>query len=161
NPTDANFQVVKTGIDFDAVAFATSGVSRMRAVTDSVGTAPIGVRLSADGTTAYVFNYLARNVVPVGTAFPTGVDGKPQSLVCASVPTMHCGRNNDCPRTQGFCNHPGGAACTSDASCGPNGPCIFSDDCVPQLRGQAVSTITGRCEGGPSPNAACKGDPDC
>src|SRR5262249_14486527 len=100
NPTDANFQVVKTGIDFDAVAFATSGVSRMRAVTDSVGTAPIGVRLSADGTTAYVFNYLARNVVPVGTAFPTGVDGKPQSLVCASVPTMHCGRNNDCPRTQ-------------------------------------------------------------
>ena len=45
----------------------------MLAVPDSIGTAPTAVRLSPDGQTVYVGNYLARNVVPVssGSARPS------------------------------------------------------------------------------------------
>jgi hypothetical protein len=161
NPTDANFQVVATGVDFDSVAFVGSGISRMRPVTDSIGTAPIGVRLTPDGEKAFVFNYLSRNVVPVATSLPLTVDGKPENLRCAASPAVHCGMNNDCPGGTGFCNHPGGAACATDAECGSNGPCIFSNDCVPLLLGQATSTITGRCENGSNPGASCKSNADC
>jgi hypothetical protein len=51
NPFDASATAVATGVDFDSQTYFASGISRMRHVPDGVGTAPIGVRLSPDGTT--------------------------------------------------------------------------------------------------------------
>src|SRR5262249_5928538 len=119
------------------------GASVMKAVPDGVGTAPFGVRLSPDGATVYVANYLARNVLPAASAAPLDAAGNPSNFRCAAQPALTCGRNNDCPAGVGFCNHPGGAACTSDADCGASPPCIRAQDCVPLLLGQPVSTITG------------------
>src|SRR5439155_4283776 len=68
DPVDTHFAAVATGVDFDTPAFMQTGVSRMRHVSDGVGTAPIGVRLAPDGTAAYVANYLSRNVVVMASA---------------------------------------------------------------------------------------------
>jgi DNA-binding beta-propeller fold protein YncE len=162
DPVDQSFQVVPTGVDFDAATYFNAGVSRMRQVPDGIGTSPIGVRLSPAGDRVYVFNYLARNVVATGAALPLGVTGKPENFRCASAAETRCGTNNDCPAGVGFCNHPGGSPCTTDADCGTSGPCVTSAECVPLLLGPAVSTITGRCEGGAEPpGTACKVDADC
>jgi hypothetical protein len=110
DPVDESFQVVATGVEFDAATHFTAGVSRMRQVPDGIGTAPIGVRLSPSGDRVYVFNYLARNVVATGAALPLGVTGKPENFRCASAEQTRCGTNNDCPGGVGFCNHPGGGA---------------------------------------------------
>ncbi len=143
DPIDPNFASVQTGVEFDAATYQATGVSQMVAVPDSIGTAPIGVRLSPDGQTVYVANYLARNVVAVSGAAPLDAAGTPANLRCASQPTLACGNNNDCPAGVGFCNHPGGAVCTSDADCGASPPCVRSQDCVPIVLGQPVSTLTG------------------
>ncbi|MGH7894002.1 MAG: YncE family protein, partial [Candidatus Binatia bacterium] len=161
DPFDATFTKVNTGVEFDGAAFFTSGTSRMRHVPDGIGTAPIGVRLRADGQGVYVLNYLSRNVVPVAAAEPLDPGGKPVNLRCLTSPTTGCGRNNDCPAGAGFCNHPGGSSCQTDADCGSAGPCIRSQDCVPMILGTPVSTITGRCEGGSAAGAPCKSDGDC
>ena len=52
---------------------------------DGVGTGPIGVALSPDGETAYVANYLSRDVVPVAAAAPLDPDGKPAHLRCIAA----------------------------------------------------------------------------
>jgi hypothetical protein len=163
NPFDASATVVNTGVDFDSQNYWATGTSRMRHVPDGIGTAPIGVRLAPDGLRVYVLNYLARNVVPVAAADPVGADTLPVNLRCTNHPSMSCGRSNDCQAGAGggFCNHPGGAPCTSDADCGAAGPCIRTQDCVPMILGPPVSTITGRCAGGGTPGAPCKVDGEC
>src|SRR5262249_51938748 len=140
---DTNFASVNTGVEFDAATYQASGASQMLAVPDSIGSAPIGVRLSPDGQTVYVANYLARNVVPLAAAAPLGPPGVPANLRCAAQPTLACGTNNDCPPGIGFCNHPGGGTCTSDADCGASPPCVRKQDCVPLVLGQPFSTLTG------------------
>src|SRR5207244_3549596 len=45
----------------------------------------------------------------------------------------------------GFCNHPGGGACTQDADCGANGPCIRGADCVPLVLAPPVASTEGKC----------------
>ena len=138
-PVDASNTVVRTGVDFNGKLYFDTGVSAMRAVADGVGTAPIGVRLSPDGETVYVANYLARNVVPMASATPLDGSGNPANLRCVKNPALpSCSTNNDCPAATGFCNHPGGATCTSDADCGGNPPCIRGGDCVPLVLGQPV-----------------------
>jgi len=161
NPADQSFQAVDTGVDFDAVAYYNTGVSMMRPVPDGIGTVPLGVRLSPDGQRAYVYNYLSRNIVPVATAQPLDPGGKPANLRCTANGTETCESDNDCPVTNGFCNHPGGNPCASNADCGELGPCILSSNCVPLILGRPVSTITGRCVGGASDGVACKSDTDC
>src|SRR5262245_32655371 len=157
NPVDPAFNPVNTGVEFDAAAFH-AGTPRMKPVPDAIGTAPTGVRLSPDGQTVYVANYLARNVVPVASAAPLDAAGMPANLRCAGEPTRACGRNNDCPAGTGFCNHPGGAACTTDADCVTSPPpCIQSQDCAPLMLGQPVSTITGGIAADPLPPALLDG----
>jgi DNA-binding beta-propeller fold protein YncE len=151
DPVDPNFAPVQTGVEFDAATYHATSASQMRAVADSIGTAPIGVRLSPDGQTVYVANYLARNVVPVAGAAPLDPADMPANLRCAAQPTLACGSNNDCPAGAGFCNHPGGPACTTDAECGASPPCIRSQDCVPLMLGQPVSTLTGGIAADPLP----------
>src|SRR5437899_2986025 len=130
DPVDTINTVVATGLDFDAATYITTGRSRMRKVADGVGTAPIGVRLAPDGRSAYVANYLARNVVRVAAAAPLdAASGLPDNLRCIKSDfTRRCGTNNDCPASTGFCNHPGGAACAQDADCS-NPPCVRGADC--------------------------------
>jgi DNA-binding beta-propeller fold protein YncE len=143
DPIDVNFAAVNTGVEFDAATYQTTGASVMKAVPDGVGTAPFGVRLSPDGATVYVANYLARNVLPAASAAPLDAAGNPSSFRCAAQPTLTCGRNNDCPAGVGFCNHPGGGVCSTDADCGAALPCVQKQDCVPLILGQPVSSITG------------------
>ena len=137
------YTVVNTGVEFDAVEYMTNGTSRMKpgGVPDGVGTAPIGVRLSPDGTVAYVANYLARNVVQVATA--ATIESGKSSLRCTGNVDSACTTSNDCPVSVGFCNHPGGGTCMVDSDCVTAGPCVRSSDCVPLLLAPATSTITG------------------
>jgi DNA-binding beta-propeller fold protein YncE len=137
-PLDAQGNPVNTGLDFDTAAYITTGTSRMRAVPDGVGTGPMGVGLSPDGTTAYVANFLARNVVPVAAA--TATDH--QHLVCSNQLARRCGTDADCP-SDGVCNHPGGAPCTTDADCGDAPPCVPRAHCMPLVLGPPVWTISG------------------
>jgi hypothetical protein len=90
-----------------------------------------------------VANYLARNVLAVASAAPLDATGNPENFRCASQPTLTCGRNNDCPAGTGFCNHPGGGVCNTDADCGAALPCVLKQDCVPLILGQPVPSITG------------------
>src|SRR5207245_1395740 len=53
-----------------------------------------------------------------------------------------CGTTNDCPPSGGFCNHPGGPACSVDADCAAP-PCVQTAQCVPVILGPPVSSITG------------------
>jgi hypothetical protein len=125
---------VATGLDFDTRAYHESGVARMRPVPDAVGTAPIGVALSPDGCIAYVANYLARNVVavsaqaqaanPACAAYDPVVDFR-----CTGNLAQSCQTNRDCTGGTGFCNHPGGPACTADAECVTE-PCIRDNRCI-------------------------------
>ena len=81
----------------------------MKLVPDGVGTAPIGVRLSPDGETVYVANYLARNVAGGGGATPLDATRQSGELPLRVAADPHAAvRNNDCPAGTGFCNHPGG-----------------------------------------------------
>jgi DNA-binding beta-propeller fold protein YncE len=141
DPADLNGGVVATGLDFDAAAYMASGVSQMRAVPDGIGTAPMGVAVSPSGETVYVANYLSRNVVPVAAALPAGPAGHPANLRCSNAIAQTCGTSNDCDSGGGFCNHPGGAPCTTDADCGLNGPCVTTADCIPVILGPPVSSI--------------------
>ena len=161
DPADTGFNVVQTGVDFDAVTYYNTGVRQMRTVPDGVGTIPIGVRLSPEGDRAYILNYASRNVVAFATAQPLDPGGKPENLRCTGDANVRCDRDNDCPVSGGFCNHPGGAACTTDADCGLNGPCIIASNCVPLVVAGPVSTITGRCVDGGDDGAPCKGATDC
>jgi hypothetical protein len=161
NAVDPGFNVVDTGVDFDAVTYFGTRVSQMRPVPDGIGTVPIGVRVAPEGDRAYVLNYLSRNVVAVATGLPLDPSGKPANLRCSGDGNATCGTDNDCSATAGFCNHPGGATCSVDADCGTNGPCVFSANCLPLLLSEAVSTITGRCVDGANAGAACKSAPDC
>src|SRR6266516_2977945 len=147
DPVDTTNRVVATGLDFDAATYTSTGKSRMRKVADGVGTAPIGVRLAPDGQSVYVANYLARNVVRVAAAAPIEpASGLPDNLRCIKSDfTRRCGTNNDCPASTGFCNHPGGAACSQDADCGSNLPCVRGADCVPLVLGPPVASIQGKC----------------
>jgi len=158
DPIDSSFNVVKTGVDFDARTYYETGlgggtpVSQMRAVPDGIGTAPLGVRVAPGGDRAYVFNYLARNVVAVA--------GPGNDLRCSNNTNTTCTVDTDCAGGGGFCNHPGGATCSNDADCGSNGPCVRTAACIPLILAGPVSTITGRCPdvvGEP----ACKSDADC
>ncbi len=161
NPVDPSLNVVNTGVDFDAVTYYNTGVTQMRPVPDGIGTVPIGIRVAPSGDRAYVLNYLARNVVAIGTGEPLDQTGKPANLRCTGAGSQSCATDNDCPVSGGFCNHPGGNACTTDADCGTAGPCVHSSDCVPLVVAGPVSTITGRCVGGASDGADCKADPEC
>src|SRR6185295_9647477 len=106
---------------------------------------------------AYVANYLARNVVPAAAAAPADPGGNPANFRCAAEPTMACGRNNDCPAGKGFCNHPGGGDCNTDADCGNSPPCIRAQDCVPLILGQPVSSIAGGIHADPVPASLLDG----
>jgi len=141
DPADVNGGPVNTGVEFDTVHFMNTGESRMRAVPDAIGTAPMGLGLAPDGETVYVANYLARNVVQVAAALPLDPGSQhPDNFRCSANFTLRCGTTTDCPAGIGFCNHPGGASCTKDADCGTAGPCVSSNDCVPVLLGQPVTT---------------------
>jgi DNA-binding beta-propeller fold protein YncE len=144
-PFDASARSVNTGVDFDTPTYMNTDPphSQMRAVPDGVGTAPIGVRLAPDGQTAYVANYLARNVVPVATAQPLDGAGRPANLRCAVRQEQSCRNDDDCPAGTGFCNHPGGDPCVRNQDCGDHGPCVRPQDCVPMILGQPASSITG------------------
>jgi DNA-binding beta-propeller fold protein YncE len=140
----ASFVTVATGVDFDVATYHASGVSQMIPVADGVGTGPMGVALSPDGTVVYVANYLSRNVVPVATAFPPDAGGRPENFRCSNAPTTRCGTTNDCAGGPGFCNHPGGQVCATDADCPANGgPCVLSAQCVPLVLGPATSSLQG------------------
>ena len=126
---------VNTGVDFDTRKYHEIGVAEMRAVPDSVGTAPIGVALSPDGCIAYVHNYLARNVVAVSATPDAGGTscGDYDPIVgfrCSNDLTQACSRDNDCGGGAGFCNHPGGPTCSTDADCETE-PCVTSNACIP------------------------------
>src|SRR5581483_3040298 len=140
----ATFQTVATGVDFDVATFHASGTSRMVRRADGVGTGPMGVALSPDGGTAYVANYLARNIVPVATAWPPSGSGLPANFRCSNAPATPCGTNNDCTGGTGFCNHPGGDTCTTDADCpADRQPCVLSAQCIPLVLGEPVTSIGG------------------
>jgi hypothetical protein len=143
DPNTNTFAPVSTGVEYDAGNFVATSTSRMLAVPDGIGTAPMGVRLDPNGQRVFVANYLSRNVVVAASAQPAAQDGKPQNLRCSSPPNQPCGTNNDCTGGAGFCNHPGGAACTNDAECGDSGPCVQIAVCIPLMLGEAVTTITG------------------
>lgn len=126
---------VNTGVDFDTRKYHQTGVAEMRAVPDATGTAPIGVGLSRDGCIAYVHNYLSRNVVAVSaTPDPDAADcGAYDPIVgfrCSGDLTEACERDNDCSGGAGFCNHPGGPSCSTDADCETE-PCVTSNSCIP------------------------------
>ena len=89
NPLDAvTLTPVDTGLDF------TVATGLMRGVPDGVGTTPIGVALSADGTTAYVANYLARNVVALAA---TAAGFRCQAAPDAACETrLDCGPDDEC-----------------------------------------------------------------
>ena len=74
---------VNTGVEW------TIGTGAMRGVPDGVGTTPIGLALSADGSAAFVENYLARNVTVV-TATAAG-------FRCQGTPATACATRADCP----------------------------------------------------------------
>jgi len=129
---------VDTGVDFDTrlyhetLADGGFGTATMRDVPDAVGTAPIGVALSPDGCVAYVANYLSRNVVAV-SAKQDGACAAYDPLVgfrCSGDLTQACQTTNDCAGGVGFCNHPGGPACTEDADCETE-PCVRDNRCIP------------------------------
>ena len=83
-PLDASaLTPVNTGLEW------TIGTGAMRGVPDGVGTTPIGLALSADGSEAFVNNYLARNVAVV-TATPAG-------FRCQGSPATACATPLDCP----------------------------------------------------------------
>ena len=70
----------------------------MLAVPDAIGTAPIAVRLSPDGQTVYVANYLARNVVAGRgrrAARPERHAGEP--ALRGAADSSRAATNNDCP----------------------------------------------------------------
>ena len=136
-PIDATGKAMRTGVDFDAATYVatTPPRSRMRSVPDGVGTGPIGVALSPDGETAYVANYLSRNVVPVAAAAPLDPDGKPAHLRCIApgrpgAAGPRCATDNDCPA---------GARC------------------VPLVLGPPVPTIRGGIAADPLPPALLDG----
>lgn len=158
NPVDTAYAVANTGVDFDAQHYWDTGVDRMRSVPDGIATAPLGIRLAPDGHTAYVHGYLSRNVVPVATAQPANA-GKPDNFRCTNDVARVCGTSNDCQGGTGFCNHPGGGVCTTEADCGSNGPCVLGVDCVPLLIEQPVASIRGRCVVDDS--VRCLSDADC
>jgi DNA-binding beta-propeller fold protein YncE len=136
------YKVVDTGLDFDTATYMSTGTSQMRAVPDGIGTAPFGIRLAPDGQAVYVANYLSRNVVVAASAQPTDpASGKPANLRCSGNASESCGTDNDCPRGPGFCNHPGGPSCSTDADCGADGPCLHNSDCVLLLFGEPVLSI--------------------
>jgi DNA-binding beta-propeller fold protein YncE len=136
------YTVANTGLDFDTATYMSTGASQMRPVPDGIGTAPFGVRLAPDGQAVYVANYLARNVVVAASAQPTDpASGKPVNLRCSADVREACSTNNDCPPGAGFCNHPGGPSCATDADCGNAGPCLHNSDCVPLLFGEPVLSI--------------------
>ncbi|HEV7734774.1 MAG TPA: hypothetical protein VGR62_21570 [Candidatus Binatia bacterium] len=151
------FRPVSTGVEYDAGNFVATGSSRMLAVPDGIGTAPMGVRV--DGDRVFVANYLSRNVVVAAAAV---AGGPSPNLRCSSPPNQPCGTNNDCTGGVGFCNHPGGAACTTDGECGAAGPCVQTAVCVPLMLGDAVASITdgaGRCT--TPADQACASPADC
>ena len=158
-PLDRDGAVVATGLDFDTADYVATGVSRMRAVPDGIGTAPIGVRVAPSGDRAYVLNYLARNVVTVATA--SALPGEPGSLRCSGSPQTTCTTDADCASSPGFCNDRGGLACTTDADCATAGPCVRSSHCVPLVLDGPVSSITGRCTGPGETGVLCTRDGDC
>jgi processive rubber oxygenase RoxA-like protein len=140
----------------------------MRKVADGIGTAPYGVRLSPDGQSVYVANYLSRNVVRVASAQPIDPgSGKPDNLRCIfGAFDTRCATNNDCPSTSGFCNHPGGQACSTDSDCTTTPPpCIRNAECVPLILSQPVPSIRGKCSVTTatrcSVNADCPGGETC
>src|SRR5262249_14229557 len=71
-----------TGLEY------TVGTGVMRAVPDGVGTTPTGLALSADGSSAYVADYLARNVVAVAASAP--------GYRCQNAPMTACRTRTDC-----------------------------------------------------------------
>jgi DNA-binding beta-propeller fold protein YncE len=142
----ANFVPVATGVDFDTVTYMTSGTSQMRQVPDGIGTGPIGVAVAPGGDAVFVANYLSRNVVVAAAAHPLDGGGNPTNFRCSNAPAKTCGTTNDCAggNVVGFCNHPGGKACSKDADCAPGpGPCVLAAQCVPLVLADPVSTITG------------------
>lgn len=140
-----SFVPVSTGVDFDTETYLASGAartSRMRHVADGIGTGPMGVAVSPSGNTVYVANYLSRNVVAVAAATPLDGNGRPLNFRCSNSATTTCGTSNDCTGGTGFCNHPGGKACHTDADCAPEpGPCVQSTQCAPLILGPPVATI--------------------
>jgi DNA-binding beta-propeller fold protein YncE len=89
NPLDAvTLAPVDTGLDF------TVATGLMRGVPDGVGTTPTGVALSSDGTTAYVANYLARNVVVLDATQAGFRCQRTPSTACAS--RLDCAPNDEC-----------------------------------------------------------------
>jgi DNA-binding beta-propeller fold protein YncE len=134
---------VATGVDFDTRRYHTGGSAAMRLVPDAIGTAPIGVALSPDGCVAYVANYLARNVVAVSARSQVGGGCEAYDPVadlrCTTDISRSCDTRGDCPAGAGFCNHPGGPACTTDADCVTE-PCITDNNCVPLVAADPVAT---------------------
>jgi DNA-binding beta-propeller fold protein YncE len=139
-------QKVNTGLDFDTREYHVNGNARMRPVPDAIGTAPIGVTLSADGCIAYVANYLGRNVVAVSAqpGVPScTTPGQKVDFRCSRNITLPCRTVVDCPRAGGVCGHPGGATCSRNEDCAPGtGPCIRDDECVPLLIADPVTTTS-------------------
>ena len=123
----------------------------MRPVPDSIGTAPIGVRLSPDGQTVYVANYLARNVVAVAAAAP--LDAMRQSR----QPALRVAADADVRQQQRLSGGRRASATIPAAACAPPTPTAArrrrasaQQDCVPIVLGQPVSTHHGRHRGRPA-----------
>jgi DNA-binding beta-propeller fold protein YncE/cytochrome c peroxidase len=84
NPLDATTLLpVDTGLEY------TRATGTMRGVPDGVGTTPAGLALSADGSVAFVANYLARNVAVVHAT--------PGGFRCQANPAAVCSTRLDCP----------------------------------------------------------------
>lgn len=87
--TDLTF--LPTGVEFSVAANrprAGCVAGQMCPVGDGVGTTPHGIALGADGTVAYVANYLARNV--------TVVNATPAGFRCQNAPGTSCSTRADC-----------------------------------------------------------------
>jgi len=134
---------VETGVDFDTRLYHETGTAVMRDVPDAVGTAPIGVTLSPDGCIAYVANYLSRNVVAVSAKSDAACgDYDPLvGFVCSGDLTQTCQTTTDCSGGTGFCNHPGGPACTQDSECETE-PCVRDNRCIPLVASDTPTRTT-------------------
>ena len=136
DPIDTNFAAVKTGVEFDAATYQSTGASVMKLVPAGVGTAPFGVRFRL--TVRPSRRELPRAQRRRRRAPFRDAAGNPENS-CASQPTLTCDATTTVRRARVRPSRRWGV----QHGCRPRRGCRVS----PRLRaadlGQLVSSITG------------------